>query len=305
MPKLIVVTVTLCLAILLGTSQAGTSSLRVVATFSILGDLVRNVSGEDVALQTLVGPDADAHTFEPGPADGVALAHASLIFENGLGFEPWLDKLCAASRTRATRVVVSNGLALLRSADLSNSKTAQRSEVDPHVWHDVTQVIHMVHSIRDALAQADPPRAPLYQTNAARYIAELHQLDTWIEAHVQTLPREHRKLVTSHETFGYFARRYAFDILGTVLVSFSTEAADPSGAALAALVDKLKTTRVPAIFAENVHNLQLVQRVATTAGVRLAPSLYTDALGKPGSAGDSYIKMMRYNVTTIVQALRP
>jgi zinc/manganese transport system substrate-binding protein len=305
MPKLAVATVTLCLAVLFNTSQASATPLRVVVTFSILGDLVRNVSGEGVVIHTLVGPDVDAHTFEPSPADGVALAHASLIVENGLGFEPWLNKLCTAARARATRVVVSNGLALLRSVGLSNDKTAQPGEVDPHVWHDVTQAISLVHTIREALTQADPAQASLYQTNAARYVADLHQLDTWIEAQVQTLPRERRRLVTSHDTFGYFARRYGFDLLGAVLASFSTEAADPSGAELARLVETIKQAGVPAIFAENVQNPRLLRQVATVARVRLAPPLYTDALGKPGSAGESYITMMRYNVSTIVQALRP
>ena len=294
MLQLTVATGMLCLTMLLGASQASNTPLRVVVTFSILGDLVRNVGGEGVVIHTLVGPDADAHMFEPSPADGVALAHASLIFENGLGLEPWLDKLYTAARARAARVVVSNGL-----------KTAQHGEVDPHVWHDVTQVISLVHNIREALIQADPAQASLYQTNHARYTAELHQLDTWIEDQVQTLPRERRKLVTSHETFGYFARRYGFDVLGAVLASFSTETADPSGAELARLVETVKRTQVPAMFAENVQNPRLLHQVATMAGVRLAPPLYTDALGKPGSAGDSYLKMMRYNVSTIVQALRP
>jgi ABC-type Zn uptake system ZnuABC Zn-binding protein ZnuA len=305
MPKLAVATVTLCLTVLFGISHARNLPLRIVVTFSILGDLVRNVSGEGVVLHTLVGPDVDAHTFEPSPADGVALAHASLIFENGLGFEPWLDKLCTAARTRATRVVVSNGLALLRSAGLSNDKTMPHGAVDPHIWHDVTQAISLVHTIREALIQVDSAQASLYQTNATRYLAELHQLDTWIEAQVQTLPRERRKLITSHDTFGYFARRYGFDVLGAVLASFSTEATDPSGAELARLVETIKQVGVPAIFAENVQNPRLLRQVATVARVRLAPPLYTDALGKPGSAGESYIKMMRYNVSTIVEALQP
>jgi zinc/manganese transport system substrate-binding protein len=284
-------------------SQATSSPASIVVTFSILSDLVHNVSGEHASLRTLVGPDADAHTFEPTPADGVALAKATLIFEHGLGLEPWLDKLCLASRTQATRVVVTRGLTPLTRAP--DATPRHHGNPDPHVWHDVTLAIHMVQIIRDALVQHDPAHASVYHSNAAQYISELQQLDTWVTEQVQTLAPERRKLVTSHDTFGYFARRYGFDVLGAVLASFSTEVADPSGAELARLVETIKQARVPAIFAENVQNPRLLHQVATVARVRLAPPLYTDALGKPGSAGDSYIKMMRYNVSTIVQALRP
>jgi zinc/manganese transport system substrate-binding protein len=275
----------------------------VVATFSILGDLVGRVGGESILLQTLVGPDGDAHVFEPTPADALALAKAALIFENGLGFEPWLDKLYVASGSRAGRVVVTEGLALLTTASNAPHQPNTHGEVDPHVWHDVVQAIRMVQNIRDALRAADTAHASVYAAAAESYITELHGLDSWIFERIQALPRSRRKLVTSHDTFGYFAQRYGFELVGAVLPAFSTEVTDPSGAEIAALVTKLKSTGIPAIFAENVHHSPLIERVAVAAGVQLAPPLYTDALGHRGSPGEAYHTMMRYNVKTIVEAL--
>jgi zinc/manganese transport system substrate-binding protein len=193
--------------------------LRVVATFSILGDLVKHVADDEADVVTLVGPDGDAHTFEPTPTDGVAVAEADILFENGAGLEGWLDKLYKSSGSRGQRVTVTDGLKL-REAE-------QDHEKDPHVWHDVQNAIHMVEVIRDHLVQADPDHAGQYRANASSYLARLHSLHRWVEEAAGTLPPERRKLVTSHDTFGYFAGRYGFEITGTALASFSTETADP------------------------------------------------------------------------------
>jgi zinc/manganese transport system substrate-binding protein len=288
--------------------------LKVVATFSVLGDLVHNVAGDQVDLVTLVGPDGDAHTFEPAPTDGVALAKADVLFENGAGLEPWLDGLYKSSQSKARRVVVSKGLKLIE-ADEEEHKHDQKApkkdsgghkheDLDPHVWHDVRNVMHIVEAIRDQLAELDPPNAEKYKANAASYMQQLKDLDGWVVQTVATLPEGERKLVTSHDTFGYFSRRYGFQVLGSGLESVSTEASDPSAADFAKLCDSIKAAKVPAIFAENVQNPKLMQRLATEAGVRLGPPLFTDALGKTGSEGDTYAKMMRYNVTTIVGQLK-
>ena len=281
--------------------------VRVVATYSVLGDLVKNVAGDSADVVTLVGPDGDAHTFEPTPKDGISLAEADLIFENGVGFETWLDKLHSSSKSKARRVVVTEGLQLREGEVEHDHKegTVHEHEHDPHVWHDVRNAIHMVGVIRDRLAEADPPNADKYKANAAAYLDRLTALDAWVVGKVATLPKEKRKLVTSHDTFGYFAERHGFEVVGTVLASVSTEASDPSPVTFAKLVESVKAARVPAIFAENVHNPKLIERLATEAGVKLAPPLFTDALGKTGSEGDTYEKMVRHNVTTIVDALKP
>jgi ABC-type Zn uptake system ZnuABC Zn-binding protein ZnuA len=272
--------------------------LPVVATFSILGDVVAQVGGDTIKVDTLVGPDGDAHTFEPSPQDSILLKQTQLIFEIGLAFETWLDRLYEVLETQAVRVVVSQGLTLLSAGPEDGH------DVDPHIWHDVQNVIHITRRVRDALIQAAPAQAERYRANATRYIEALQVLDTWVVAQVQSLPASHRKLVTSHDTFGYFAKRYGFTIVGTALEGFSTEVSEPSSGAIAALVNQIKAEGVPAIFAENMHNTKLAQRIASEAGVQLPPPLYTDALGPPGSAGATFIKMMRYNVTTIVNALQ-
>lgn len=282
--------------------------LRVVATHSILGDLVKNVVGDEAEVVVLVGPDGDAHTFDPSPQDGMTVADTVVLFENGAGFETWLDKLYASSGSKATRVVVTKGLKLRESEDehdLSEKGKPHTHEADPHVWHDVKNAIHMVGIIRDRIIEIDPSHADTYRAKSAAYVSKLEMLHRWVEETTHTLPPERRKLVTNHDTFGYFADRYGFKIVGTVLQSVSTEAGDPSAAEFAKLVDAVKVEKVPTIFAENIHNPKLMERLAREAGVKLGPPLYTDALGKPGSTGDTYEKMVRYNVTTLVTALKP
>ncbi len=297
-------------ALLLGGCSNGArrpGKLRVVATYSVLGDLVQNVAGDSAFVTTLVGPDGDAHTFEPTPKDGVALADADVVFENGVNFETWLDKLHKSSKSKARRVVVTEGLQLREGECHHAHKPGEKHEHedDPHVWHDVKNAVHMVGKIRDALAEADPPNAEKYKANAEKYLARLNALDAWVVEKVATLPKQNRKLVTSHDTFGYFADRHGFDVVGTVLASVSTEASDPSPATFARLVASVKAAKVPAIFAENVHNPKLMERLGKEAGVKLAPPLVTDALGKPGGEGDTYEKMIRHNVAAIVDALKP
>ena len=284
--------------------------IAVVATFSILGDLVRNVGGEAIDLTTIVQPGADAHTFEPVPQDADALAEADLIFANGLEFEPWLDDLIDAAGSEATVVTVTENITPLAAGqddedgeEHEGEGDDEHGEFDPHVWHDVANAIAMVERIGAALVAADPANAAVYEANARAYLAQLQALDEFVVAEVANLPAERRKLVTSHDTFAYFAARYGFEIVGTAFGALTTEGADPSAAEIGALVDQIEAARVPAIFAENVSNPAVMQAIAEEAGVELAPTLYTDALGEPGSAGDTYEKMIRANVTTIVTAL--
>ena len=284
--------------------SVGGTRLRVVATFSILGDLVQNVGGDRIELRTLVGPDGDSHTFEPAPSDGSALFEAGLIFENGLELEPWLDDLYASSGSEAQRVVVTQDVEPRLAAGGESQGANNQEQFDPHVWHDVTLVMRMVEAIREALATADTTNSDAYRSNADAYLVRLQELDGWIFDQIVSLPGDRRKLVTSHDTFSYFAARYSFEIVGTALGAPSTEAADPSAAKIAALVDEIKAAGVPAIFAENVNNPRLMEQIAREAGVALGPPLYTDALSQPGTAGDTYVGLVRQNVTAIVAALR-
>jgi len=180
----------------------------------------------------------------------------------------------------------------------------EAGQTDPHAWQDVRYAMSMVAVIRDALAAQDPAHAAAYQSNAAVYLAQLQQLDGDIQQQSNSLTADRRKLVTNHDALGYFARRYGYQVIGNVLGSVSTEASEPSAAEIARLIAEIKSADVPAIFTENIENQAVINQVAQEAGVKVAPPLYTDALGQPGTAGDTYLKMMRYNIDTIVAALQ-
>lgn len=281
--------------------------MQVVSSFSILADLVRSVAGDHVEVLTLVGPGQDAHTFEPAPTHGVALNRAALVFENGLGFEGWLDKLYTASGSKARRVKVTDGIAAQKAghahAASGDEAAHAHGELDPHVWQDVRHAIHVVGRVRDALIELDPTNAPAYRTNAERSLAELTALDAWVVEQVRVVPEPRRTLVTHHESFGYFCSRYGFAIVGTAFPGVSTEAAEPSAADLARLVRRVRSAGVPVIFPENVGDPKVLERVAREAGVKVGPPLYGDALDAPGGPVDSYPKLVRHNVAAIVSAL--
>jgi zinc/manganese transport system substrate-binding protein len=282
--------------------EASEAAVEVVATYSILGDLVENVGGERVELTTLVGPDGDAHTFEPAPSDNAELSEADAVFENGLEFETWLDDLYESSGSEAKRVVVTQDIDPLPIAEGEHGHEEEHGEADPHVWHDPTKAVVMVESIRNALAEADPDNAEAYERNADEYVADLEDLDAEVTKLVDSIPEENRTLFTSHDTFGYFAERYGFEV-DTALASASTETSDPSAGETAELIQEIEESGVPAIFAENVSNPDLMENIAGEAGVELAPTLYTDALGEKGSKGGTYIEMVRYNASTLAKAL--
>lgn len=306
----------------LAAQDANGEPLRVVTSFSILDDLVRHVGGDAVSTHALAPAGVDSHTFEPAPADIGTLVDADLVFAIGLDYEPWLDGLIASSGTGAPVILVSEHVTPLtfgedhdedRDGDHADEEHADDDDAghddhghgafDPHIWHDVTNAIIIVETVRDALVEADPDNAATYEANAAAYIAELEALDAWVMEQVATLPEDQRRLVTSHEALAYYANRYGFEMVGTVFGTLSTEAGDPAAADVARLVAEIQAQNVPAIFAENTSNPDLMEAVAAEAGVTLAPTLYTDALGPAGSGVESYVDLIRTNTESIVTAL--
>jgi zinc/manganese transport system substrate-binding protein len=300
-----------------GASDGG--PVRVIATYSILGDMVENVGGDGVELTTLVGPEEDTHTFEPSPSDQATLSEADLVLENGLEFEPWLDDLYESSGSGATRAVVTENIEPLAVEEGEHAggkgdyheeggehgdeeHAHEHGEHDPHVWHDVGSALTMVGTIRGALTEADPENAETYEENAGRYLAELEELDAEVTEQAESIPDGRRTLFTSHDTLGYFADRYGFEV-DTALGSVSTEASDPSAGETAVLAEEIRASGLPAIFAENVSNQALMERIASEAGVELAPPLFTDALGEPGTEGATYVEMERHNARTMAEAL--
>jgi ABC-type Zn uptake system ZnuABC Zn-binding protein ZnuA len=283
----------------------------VVATFSILGDWVRNVGGDAVALTTIVPAGGDAHGFDPKPDQVASIANADLIFEIGLGFETWLDDMVEAADSPAQRVAVSDGVTLLEAGGEAHDEDAHageddghdHGEVDPHIWGDVANAMHAVGIVRDRLSAADADNAATYEANAGTYLEKLATLDAAIREQTATVPDDRRKLVTTHDTFGYYAHAYGFEIVGTALSSLTTESGDPSASDIAALIEAIEDAGVPAIFAENVSSSDLMEVIADEAGVELAPPLYSDALGDSDSDAPTYVAMMQYNTETIVSAL--
>lgn len=278
--------------------------LKVATTTSIAGDWVKNVGGDRVEVFSLEPPDADPHTFQPGAKDVAAVADADLVFSSGLGLgQTWLSKLvknAAKDPSKVTALGDSLDVQSVLMADPDGDEA--EGPYDPHFWFDLTLVKQAVAVIAEKLSQADPNGADFYKANAESYASELDQLDSWIMGHVSGLPQERRVMVTSHDTFKYFAKRYGFKIVGTIVPGSTTDI-DPSAADMARLLDNIKAQHVPAIFTENTVNDLLARRISEEAGVKVVRKLYTDSLGSPGSEGDTYLNMMRWDVRTMVEAL--
>jgi ABC-type Zn uptake system ZnuABC Zn-binding protein ZnuA len=250
-------------------------------------------------VRSLAPAGTDAHTYQPTPASITALAEARLVFFNGAGLEAWWNKTVRSVRRRDVPVVeLSRGLATLSLQ--GDAKEVSRPEPDPHVWLDPILVQTYVERIRDALAQIDPAGSPEYAAHAKTYETKLGELDAWIRTEVETVPPGRRKLVTFHAAFQYFARRYGFVVKGYVVVSPGKE---PSAKALADLASRIKREEIPAVFAEADFNPKLLQILARDAGVKVVTNLY-DASLTSGPPADTYLTMMRHDVTMIVNALK-
>jgi len=269
--------------------------LRVVATTTIVGDVVRAVGDDAIELTVLLPLNADPHTYEPTPQDIIAVSDAHIIFVNGAGLEAFLEHLLESAGSRTPVVSVSEGIELRRFVEKGRG-------VDPHVWFNPNNVITWTHNIERTLSHFDPAHAELYQANAQKYEQALEELDAWIEEQVSQIPPERRKLVTDHQAFGYFADRYGFEQVGAIFPSFSA-GAEPSAQEVAELEEKIRRLGVPAIFVGTTVNPALAQRIAQDTGVKVVP-LYTGSLSSSDGPAASYIDLMRYNVTAIVNALK-
>ena len=285
--------------------------LRVVATTTIVGDVVARVGGDTIQLTVLLPPGADPHTYEPTPADLTAVAGAHVLFVNGLGLEGFLERTLR-NVGDVPVVSVSAGIQprLLEEhehegeeheGEEHGEESHAHGEADPHVWLDVRNVLVWVENIRQALSALDPAHADRYAANAAAYRAELEALDAWVLEQVAQVPPQNRKLVTNHPAFGYFADRYGFEQVAAVYPI--SPGAEPSAREIAELEETIRRFGVPAVFAETTVNPKLAEQVARDTGVRLV-TLYTGSLGGPGSGVESYIDLIRYDVSAIVNALK-
>ena len=273
-------------------AQTQPAPLRVVASFSLLADMAREVGGDVVQVSALVGPDADAHVFAPAPADAQRLAQAELVLVNGLGFEGWIDRLVSAAGYRGPVVVATAGI-----------KPRQGGRhADPHAWQSLVHAQRYVENIRTAIVQARPAVAAAVNARAADYSRRLQALDDAIRTRLAAVPAADRVVVTSHDAFGYFAEAYGVRFRAAQGWNTSSEA---SAADVAQLVRQLKSQRVRALFVENISNPRLLEQIAREAGARVGGTLYSDALSAPGTPAGTYLGMMSHNADTLLAALQP
>lgn len=264
--------------------------LNVVASFSILGDLVRNVGGDRVSVTTLVGPDGDAHVYTPAPADAKKIADARLVFINGLGLEGWLPRLVQSSGNKATIVTATQGIASRKLG----------SHADPHAWQSVPNAKTYVANIRDALSTADPADATIFRANADAYLAKLDALDREVREAVAQIPQGRRKVISTHNAFGYFAAAYGIEFIAPLGVSTESEA---SARDIAAIITQVRSGKIPAVFLENMSDPRLIRRISAETGAKVGGTLYSDSLtGEKGDA-PTYIDMVRHNIRALTGAL--
>lgn len=283
-------------------AAAPAASLKVVASFSIIGDLAREVGGDRVHVTTLVGPNGDAHVYEPKPADAAALASARVILVNGLGLEGFLPRLIAASGTKAAVADLTQGVAPLPNPGAGGGSGERRDggRYDPHAWQSVANAEIYVRNIAQAFCAADPAGCGGYRERAAAYERKLEALDAEVKAAIGAVPAGRRTVITSHDAFNYFQHEYGLRFLAPEGVSTDSEA---SAADVAALIRQVKASHASALFVENITNPKLIEQIARDTGVKVGGTLYSDALSPPGGPASTYVKMMRYNVKTITDAI--
>ncbi len=302
--------------------------LKVVASFSILGDMVREVAGNDVAVTTLVGPDGDAHVYEPTPADVKAVAAADIVFVNGLAFEGWMPRLLEAAGFKGEMVVVSDGItprewdgeaeeahatpeagpdhaAVEAGHDHAHESGDAHAhdhggEFDPHAWQNLGNGIVYVGNIARALGEADPDHAAEYQAAGDAYAATLKSLDERIRAEIAAIPEARRKVVTSHDAFGYFGAAYGIAFIAPQGVSTEAEA---SAGDVAAIIEQIRAEKIPAVFVENITDPRLVEQIARETGAVVGGELYSDALSGPDGPAPTYVKMFEFNAAALTKAL--
>ena len=265
--------------------------LKIVASFSILGDFVRNVGGDRVSVTTLVGPDGDAHVYVPTPADAKRIADAKLVVVNGFGLEGWLPRLVKSAGGKASIATATAGIAPL----------TQGSDADPHAWQSVANARIYVGNIRHALAAADPASAGLFRAYADAYLLKLDALDREVRAAVAQIPEGRRRVISTHSAFGYFAAAYGVEFIAPVGVSTESEA---SARDIAGIITQVRSAKIPAVFLENMSDPRLIRRISAETGAKIGGTLYSDSLTAEKGDAPTYIEMVRHNIKALTSALR-
>ena len=296
----LVASIGLALLVLLGVSSGAQAAdkIKAVASFSILGDMVKQVGGDRVGVVTLVPPDSDNHVFDPTPADAKTLARADMFFVNGLGFEGWMARLEKSSGFKGKVVVASTGVAP-RTMIEEEGRTPE-TITDPHAWQDLANGKLYVANIRDGLIAADPDGEATYEANAAKYLDAIDKEEAAVKEALGKLPPARRKIITSHDAFGYFGAAYGLEIIAPEGVSTESEA---SAQDVAKIIRQIKEEKIPAVFLENVTDHRLLDQIARETGAKIGGTLYSDALSAPDGPAPTYLDMFRHNAGTLTAAL--
>lgn len=295
------------LALAVSLSASAAERIPVLASFSILGDIVANVGGERISVATLVGPDQDAHVFQPAPDDIKAVARARLVVVNGLGFEGWMERLVQSANYRGPVVVASAGIKARERVgdddehDHDHAGAGHHGKDDPHAWQDPQNVIVYARNISAALAKLDPAGAEVYRRNAEVYINKLQDLDGWAMRQFEQIPLAKRKVITSHDAFEYFGAHYKVRFLAAQGVSTDSE---PSARDVAALIRQIRSEKIRALFFENMSNPKLLQQISRESGTAPGGKLYADALSKADGPAADYLSLMRYNIAQLLEKIR-
>ncbi len=282
------------IALFFSSAPAYAGPVKVVATFSILADITKQVGGEWADVKTLIGADEDAHGYNATPATSKILARADLVIENGLNFEGWLTRLVSASGFKGVVVTASKGVSP-RTLAKDGTETP-----DPHAWQDVSNVRQYVRNIEAALSKALPEKSAYFRARATAYDLELEKLDTWVKSEIGQIPPDRRKIITGHDAFGYFGRAYGVELLSPQGIDTEVE---PTAAQVAALVDQMKKENIGAVFFENMASPKLISRLAKDAGAKVGKPVYSDALSQSDGPAPTYSAMVRYNVKQFKEAM--
>jgi zinc/manganese transport system substrate-binding protein len=272
--------------LVLWSAPAHAEKVRVVASFSILGDMANRIAGDRIELTTFVGPESDAHAFQAAPMHAKALVKAKLFITNGRGFEPWAVRLMQSTRSRARLISAA-------PANLANAN-------DPHAWQDIRIAIVYVENITKALKSIDRKNAAFYSSNAASYIDELRALDMAIRVEIAKIPRHRRRVITTHDAFGFLGSAYGIKFIAPLAISTEHQA---SAKEVASLIGQIRREKITAIFVENISDARLMRQIASETGLSLGGKLYSDALSNPGGPASTYIEMMRHNAKLLTEAM--
>jgi zinc/manganese transport system substrate-binding protein len=285
------------LAPLRGSPAMAQDRIKAVTTFSILADLVQNIGGDRVEVATLVGPNGDAHVYSPTPGDAKKLSDAKVVFVNGLGLEGWMTRLVKASGTKAPSIVASRGI---KPRKMEDEHRHGHLVTDPHAWQSVANAKVYVANIRDGLIKADPAGKSVYEANAKSYLARLDALEQEVKETIAKIPPDRRKIITTHDAFGYFGDAYGMEFISPEGVSTDTEA---SAKDVAKIIAQVKKEKIPAVFMENITDPRLMQQIAREASAKIGGTLYSDALSALGGPAGTYIDMMHNNIREFSKAL--